>query len=145
MLSALAGAEEDIVGPADVGGERCGGGDGFLCGEAGGEREPEGFVDGKLRRDEGADVETVAGSGVPDVTAAAAAGELLIGDPDAAARTCGGGGEGKGIGGFHAREVDELVVELCAGEQGVESCEVEWGHERQAVAMRMVRSATTAE
>jgi hypothetical protein len=61
------------------------------------------------------------------VGAAAAAGGLLVGDPDAGAGSGAGGVVGEVLGGVDGGEVVEVVGELGVGQGGVEGGEVE-GH-----------------
>ena len=57
--------------------------------------------------------------------AAAAAGDLLVGDPDADARAGLGGFEGEVVGGGGGREVMEVAGELSGGDGGVDFGEIE--------------------
>ena len=93
--AALAGVEEEVVGPTDVylvaTAESRDGRDGRLHRDSGGEREAEGVLHCDRRCDERGHVEAgwlqwSARCGVPRVTAAAPARGLFVGDPDAVAR-----------------------------------------------------------
>ena len=112
-------AEEEVVGPADVGCESGGLGDGGLRGEAGGKRKPKRAGERELRADESGDVNAVAGGGVPGVAGAAAAGGLLVGDEDGVFGEGGGLCEERGVGGGDGGEVVEAAGKTGGGERGV--------------------------
>ena len=76
-------AEEEIVGPAQVGLQRSDFADRVLRGESGSEREPENVGRGDGGAEEDADVESRRGRRGPCVGAAAAPLCLLVGEEDA--------------------------------------------------------------
>ncbi len=75
-----------------------------------------------------ADVEALAGGGVPGMVATAAAGQLLVGEENGAVRGSGAGGfKGVGIGGLGDGREMELAGVDGAGESGFEGGEIEHG------------------
>ena len=90
-----------------------------LHGEAGGERDPEGFAEGQSRLGEHAEVEAVSRRGVPGVAAAAAALGLRVGEIDGAfGCAVGGGFEQQGIGGLGRGEVVQACGKTGANQRG---------------------------
>src|SRR5271157_1827681 len=121
-------ADEKIVGPAQVNSKA---GDGANCiggGEAGGQRQQRQTGGGDLRAQQDAYVKAFTGVRAPDVIAAPASGQLLIGKVDRAVR-CGLAGAIQcvcvcGIG--YRRKV-ELAGKDGARERGVQCRKIEHG------------------
>ena len=102
------------------------GADGAFHGEAGGEGDPEGFAEGERGLGEDAEVQAVAGRGVPGVAAAAAAARLRVGEIEGAfGSAVGGGFEQQGVGGLGRGEVVQACGEAGADERGTERDGVE--------------------
>ncbi len=113
-------AQEQIVGPANIGLERGDLAHRFAHRETGGERKPENVRGRDAGAQQDADVEAGAASGVPAMGSPAAPGGLLVGQIDHALRSALLGlPHGQHIGGVDGREVANVAGKGSAGQRGV--------------------------
>ncbi len=145
MPPAFAFADEQIVGPAQVGGEAACGANGLGRGEARSQWQQRQAGSREVGPQQHADVEALPRSRVPGVVAASAACALLVGEEDGAVRSAGARGvESVSVGGAGDGRESQVAGEDGAGERLFEGGEIVHGQAGSAT-MLMEMSAAPAD